>query len=548
MSTHLKIAKTLAIAFTATLITAALPGILPAGAAGVIVAPPSTTTTVATTTPTCNYSLSTDGVTSFAIRCTGLQNWAPYIQSFNGTLCTTAGTCMAMNGNQLTANYTTQANYSAGAPGTYWYIASSEALVCPDTMSHETCALNGSATINGWLNYDPTIGCPSSSGNETGNYWLFPPNMGSNGDLCIAPDNPTQTYSNMCFHMSSLQTGSDGGTGWCNYDNGANAVNMINDGTNGATTTPPTAACTIEQLYGPATINAPQNYHYTGLMDPQTKRLLAVPATDPGFNPIPSSWKSYTTPSGEALNGFLATPNTLGQFTMDVNYTNASTTPATDLYCEDTSNAWYNLGAINTLITVAHNLLPAGTDCYAQIQLGWDPASWVVGAFQGMGCVITALFVTGVSNASSQLLTTVDSKAPISYLTDAVNASTTIVSAISTATTTGACSPPTFSPFANSTGYLHTLNYFKIAFPKPANICPSTIPSDTTAGELFGYRSYLWDFEAFGIWLATVAMLWRLLPWSRTGDGIQILEQFGGLSDHIMENGVEVYQTNEGSD
>jgi hypothetical protein len=198
--------------------------------------------------------------------------------------------------------------------------------------------------------------------------------------------------------------------------------------------------------------------------------------------------------------------------------------------------------------------------CLSSNSIGIAPSSWVPGILNGLKCVLNWIFIPSYQDANgvnhvgvdtSSFTADLSKRIPISYITDAYNATNTIITAVNNSVTSGQCSPPTLDPFGRANGYLAQLvGKINFTIPVPGDICggSTTLTANYTTGEVYGYRTWLRLTEALGIWLATVATIWRMLPWARRNDGIQILDQFGGLSDHIMENGVEVFQTNEGSD
>ena len=124
---------------------------------------------------------------------------------------------------------------------------------------------------------------------------------------------------------------------------------------------------------------------------------------------------------------------------------------------------------------------------------------------------------------------------------------TTMYDGVNTQLGTSACDTPTIDPWAGKTGTFAALSSLSFQIPGPSTDGCS-MASATYVGDMSSWITFLIDFMTFGVWMAAAAILWKMMPWHRPGDGIEIVEQFGGLSDHYMENGVEVYQTNEGSD
>jgi hypothetical protein len=189
--------------------------------------------------------------------------------------------------------------------------------------------------------------------------------------------------------------------------------------------------------------------------------------------------------------------------------------------------------------------------CIADVTagLGWNPATdvfqIVFGGARMIGCEIQYLFIPD-HWTSGALISSISHKVPLSYVTDTASAATTIASAINSSTAIGSCSPPNIAPFATSSGYLHTFASFNLAFPEPGDLCSVSTPSyDTNLGEIFGYRTWFRDFLAIGIWLTTVLLIWRMMPWSRPGDGVEVVTAIGKadgytlMSDHSVRKDSE---------
>lgn len=200
---------------------------------------------------------------------------------------------------------------------------------------------------------------------------------------------------------------------------------------------------------------------------------------------------------------------------------------------------------------------PAGIGaCLDATGFSWDhPSTWVIGGLKDAACVAKWAFEPTMCNDAitascvnyTSTLSDLNTRIPTAYISQTVSAMTTMYTGVNAAMSDGACAAPNIDPWHSVTGPLASLSNFHFQLPAPADL-GCTGPNDATVGELFGYRTFLLDLFTFGIWMSTAAILWRMTPWHRAGDGIEIVEQFGGLSDHFMENGVEVRQTNEGSD
>lgn len=229
------------------------------------------------------------------------------------------------------------------------------------------------------------------------------------------------------------------------------------------------------------------------------------------------------------------------------------------------NDQWYDWGTLNNDLGL-NPPVPApntGTspdgDCFAADGWVWDdPVTWVTGALHDGECILEALFVPSICTDNQTNVAScvnwpgfenaLKTKVPTAYAWQSITAASTLITGVNTELGTGSCDTPTIAPWnGDTTGVGKYLASLSVTIPSPSDLGCSG-PNSSTVGNLFGARLFIWYALAIGIWMSTVAILWRLLPWHRRGDGIQIIEQFGGLSDHIMENGVEVYQTNEGSD
>ncbi|MCU1362390.1 MAG: hypothetical protein JWM55_218 [Acidimicrobiaceae bacterium] len=188
----------------------------------------------------------------------------------------------------------------------------------------------------------------------------------------------------------------------------------------------------------------------------------------------------------------------------------------------------------------------------------YSPATWVSGALHTFTCIMQWAFqptmcgsIIGTTLITSGCVdfgafqSALSSATPFGYVAQVTDAFTSFTGGLSTSSS--GCGP-TIAPFSSITsGPLHGLHAFSVRLPAPSSLgCGGA--DDSTIGNLWGYRSWVLALFTFSIWMTAAVMLWRMAPWHRSGDGIEIVKQFGGLSDHIMENGAEVYQTNEGSD
>jgi hypothetical protein len=237
----------------------------------------------------------------------------------------------------------------------------------------------------------------------------------------------------------------------------------------------------------------------------------------------------------------------------------APTPPTTlDAWCYSLQTGWVNWGNLETIaLAPGANLPGSGTaptqpvctqstildpctteggsgtatgisTCLSSSGIGLNPSSWVPAAGHIGSCILQVLFVPSGTSASP-LFQAITTKQPFSDIADALSAGTTLVSAVNNSITAGACSPPTIDPFSRSQGYLGTLTgKLNFALPVPADVCGGHLPAyDTNVGEIFGYRNWLRAIEALGIWAATIGILWRMLPWARGNDGVEVITAIG---------------------
>ena len=140
---------------------------------------------------------------------------------------------------------------------------------------------------------------------------------------------------------------------------------------------------------------------------------------------------------------------------------------------------------------------------------------------------------------------TLKTQIPTAYVVESFTAATTLYNGITTALGDGACDAPAIYPWASTTGTFHFLSTYGVTMPVPSDLGCSG-PNSSTVGNIFGWRPWIYDFEVFSVYLTLTAILWRMSPWHRNGDGIEIIESFGGLN--IWGDYIPTHQTNEGSD
>ena len=164
--------------------------------------------------------------------------------------------------------------------------------------------------------------------------------------------------------------------------------------------------------------------------------------------------------------------------------------------------------------------------CFAAA--GWsltDPVSWVLGALNDGVCILEWAFVPPASDLSGSAWTSpFTAHVPGLWVADAVDAADTVIGGVNTGISAGACSAPTINPDFASFGHGGGAIGFKL--PQPA-ACGGESSQEGEAGSLFGWRGPLRDVLVFGVWLAVFLVCWRMMPFSRSGDGASAITGFG---------------------
>lgn len=246
-----------------------------------------------------------------------------------------------------------------------------------------------------------------------------------------------------------------------------------------------------------------------------------------------------------------------------VSFTWAYTTVNPDpwFYCVDGGSAvqWGDADDAPTG-SPADGTIPSGgsadVDCYATDGMELDhPSTWISGGLHDLKCLLIALVVPENSAGqpafpTSDLTSPFVSHVPFEWIYTAGTALHTIESGMTAGIAGGACDAPRI----NLPGHtlLHTGGgSFGVQLPTPTSLDCSGAPASYTesangAGDLFGFRSLIRTILALGVWLAVLLICWRMMPWSKSGDGVEVLTA-GGTIEGFDQNGVEVMQTNERS-
>jgi hypothetical protein len=232
-----------------------------------------------------------------------------------------------------------------------------------------------------------------------------------------------------------------------------------------------------------------------------------------------------------------------------------------DFWCYS-GGVWYNWGTISSNDASGLQYEPPNTgggdttaSCWAGSWSITDIGTDLLNLGKDFDCVLLNLFEpttctgsnTGTSCVNwSAFNTSLQTRIPTAYVVESFTAATTLYNGITTAMSDGACDAPLIDPWnGDTTGVGRYLASYQLQLPAPSDLGCSGANS-STVGNLFGWRPWILDFEIFGVWMTTAAILWRMSPWHRQGDGIEIVESFGGLN--IWGDYIPTHQTNEGSD
>ena len=188
--------------------------------------------------------------------------------------------------------------------------------------------------------------------------------------------------------------------------------------------------------------------------------------------------------------------------------------------------------------------------CFASA--GWsldNPVSWVTGALHDGQCILEWLFIPA-NNAAAGLTSSITGHVPFMWVADTVDAVNTLLGGVTTGISAGGCDAPRIGFPKASLAHTGAGTSFGVTLPTPSSLgCAgaSTLGGASGAGDLFGFRTLVRDVLALGLWLGVLLLAWRMTPWSRPGDGMEVFAAGGTIEGRDI-NGTEVFQTNEGSD
>lgn len=353
---------------------------------------------------------------------------------------------------------------------------------------------------------------------------------------------------------------------WC-YSTSSGWVDWGNAYSGGSGQTPTSiTGCTLNNITGTAA-DVEGDHEYT-LNWANTNQSEVVFEYDQYVSPPstePSNYSDATTIDGKTFNIAFYKTTTGDTTNFENNTTGFSANghaQSAEIWCYSTSaTTWVDVGDLSTFLTEGSGPTnnpsngSAIIDCsnFPGISLGFDIGTDIGNAVQWIACSAEWLFIPTSWNAIKPDLT---GKPPFLWVTDLTNSVTTMYNGLTNGLSSNNCTAPSWHPFnALSTGIfaIPSVHNFTIALPSPTDAgCAATYVNEN-AGELFGYRTWLRDLELFGITLAFLATIWRLLPWSHNSDA-QIIDsyaaigEFRGLNIDDWPNSTHVFQTNEGSD
>ena len=347
---------------------------------------------------------------------------------------------------------------------------------------------------------------------------------------------------------------------WC-YDTQSGWVDWGNAYSSGSGGGGSSSACALTGIQGPN----------QGLPDPGVKNDYQLSFSVGGETAVALSFNGAVTFSSPPSN-FSASETYYSQTFTNV-FTQAGSTQTLDLPVDMTNETgsggaaydnaelwclaagtWIDEGPIVSLIT--HPIMPHPNnnanvlvDCsnFPNLSLGINIGRDLGNTAQWTVCAARWLFQPPAGSTFNGISKWASATSPMSNIADAINATNTIVDAINTSATTNTCTAPTFDPFSQSTGLLGSLKgKLVVSAPLPADVCTGTLPSyDSTVGEVFGYRTILRDIEAIGVWTATLAALWKMMPWARPGDGIEVISAIGSSGGYTLMSDQSARDNNE---
>jgi hypothetical protein len=177
-----------------------------------------------------------------------------------------------------------------------------------------------------------------------------------------------------------------------------------------------------------------------------------------------------------------------------------------------------------------------------------NPASWVGAGLDGMGCVLQWAFVPGSLNTGG-FTAPITGHAPYTYIADGVSAVNTFLGSINGSLAGNVCDAPVIDVNFGTLSHVGSPGHLHLGLPAPQSLgCTDAAASYASSGhgvgDLFGFRTLVRDVLAFGVWATAALVGWRMSPWSKPGDGVEMVAGAGLNNDGDY---VDTFWTNEGS-
>lgn len=234
-----------------------------------------------------------------------------------------------------------------------------------------------------------------------------------------------------------------------------------------------------------------------------------------------------------------------------IDMTSATGLPSSvEMWCYSTStSAWVDLGTVAHAIAAPPGTIASGPgsggssngfwNCssFPSLSLGFNIGSDLVRLANWSMCAVQYMVIPTSFTTFTQSLG-IKTTAPFSWVSDFVGAGNVIVHDFTNDMGYSVCSAPGISPFS---GYAGTsMVPFNDAFFQSLHFTlpvPSEAPASCTApgvswvndsaGNLFGYRDFIYGIEEFTLILGFFAAMWIMLPWSTNRGASTIFHALG---------------------
>jgi hypothetical protein len=401
---------------------------------------------------------------------------------------------------------------------------------------------------------DVIIGAPkdSTTATTTNNGKTFP----ANSTIITAPPTSQLTIS----VTPALGGDPNASEFWC-YSTSTGWVDWGNAYSGGSGSGPSILGCSLTSVTGAVDISTSRDIEYNFYFSSSAQSAVVLQMNpDPGLSTLPTNYSASNTINTKTFTTdfFNTTTASNKSVILDANLTSRTNTTAigAEAWCYSTSTTtWFDLGSINALVghvigTVQGDSTGSAIiDCstFPSISIGFNVGTDLANTARWTVCATKWLLIP---TAWSKVLPTgLNGKPPFLWVSDATAGITTMYNGITSSLASNKCAGPQVQPFHSFTAGIFatnsTIHNFTIALPSPASVGCAATSTNQNAGEIFGARAWIRAVELFGLTLAFMATIWRLLPWSHNSDA-EIIERFGGLN--LDGDYIDTRQTNEGSD